>query len=96
MQVNAVRLLLNKPFHIVPLTGMMGNGKALLTHNAIRHQSSLKEAGQHVGGVMLVVGDAGQAGVEGHHQKSELDQGPQQPSAMPGETRLQVELCEKE
>lgn len=65
----------------------------MLTHNTIRHQSSLKEAGQHVGGVMLVVGDAGQAGVKCHHQQGELHQGPQQTSAMPGETRLQVELC---
>ena len=56
------------------------------TYNTISHQGSLKETGQHVGGVVLVVGDAGQTGVEGHHQQGELHQRPQQPSAMPGET----------
>lgn len=42
--------------------------------------------------MVLVVRDAGQAGVEGHHDECELGQGAQQARALPGETGLQVKL----
>lgn len=43
-----------------------------------------------------VVGDAGQAGVDGDHDQQELDEGPQQPRAAPRQPGLQVELPERE
>lgn len=45
---------------------------------------------------MPVVGDAGQAGVDGDHDQQELDEGPQQPRAAPRQPGLQVELPERE
>lgn len=45
--------------------------------------------------MMLVIGDTGQAGVEGHHDEGELRQGAQQTGSVPTEARLQVELHKK-
>lgn len=42
--------------------------------------------------MVLVVGDSGQAGVEGHHDERELGQGAQQARSVPGEPGLQVKL----
>lgn len=42
--------------------------------------------------MVLVVGDPGQAGVEGHHDERELGQRAQQAGAAPGEAGLQVKL----
>lgn len=42
--------------------------------------------------MVLVVGDPGQAGVEGHHDERELGQRAQQAGATPGEAGLQVKL----
>lgn len=39
---------------------------------AIGHQGSLNKASKDIGGVVLVVGDAGQTRVEGHHEEGEL------------------------
>lgn len=65
------------------------------THDAVGHQGSLDETRQHIGRVMLVVGDSGHARVERHHDESELGQGAQEPSSMPSETGLQVKLGEE-
>lgn len=37
-------------------------------------EASLDEAREHVGGVVPVVGDAAQSGVDGNHHQQELDQ----------------------
>lgn len=58
------------------------------THYAVGHQGSLYEAGQDVGGVVLVVGDTRQASVEGHHQQGELEQRAEETSATPREPGL--------
>lgn len=42
--------------------------------------------------MVLVVGDPGQAGVEGHHDERELGQRAQQARSVPGEPGLQVKL----
>lgn len=44
---------------------------------------------------MPVVGDAGQAGVDGNHNQQELDEGPQQSRSAPRQPGLQVELPER-
>lgn len=62
------------------------------THHAVGHQSSLQKTSQDIGGMVLVVRDPGQAGVEGHHDERELGQRAQQAGAVPGETGLQVKL----
>lgn len=57
---------------------------------AIGHQGSLHKTRQDISGVVLVIRDTGQAGVERHHDEGELGQRAQQASSMPSETRLQV------
>lgn len=46
-------------------------------------EASLDEAGENVGGVVPVVGDAAQSGVDGDHHQQELDQGTQQSGSSP-------------
>lgn len=46
--------------------------------------------------MVLVIGDAGQARVEGHHDEGELGQRAQQTSSVPRETRLQVKLYKRQ
>lgn len=62
------------------------------THYAVGHQGSLHKACQDVGRVVLVVGDAGQTGVEGHHQQGELEQWAEETSSAPGKPGLDVKL----
>lgn len=62
------------------------------THHTISHQGSLCKARQHVGGVMLVVRHAGQAGVKRHHDEGELEEGTEQAGSFPRESGLQIEL----
>ena len=62
------------------------------THHAVSHQGSLCKACQHIGGVMLVVRHAGQAGVKRHHDERELQQGTEQAGALPREPGLQIKL----
>lgn len=66
------------------------------THHAVSHQGSLCKACQHVGGVVLVVRHAGQAGVERHHDEGELQQGTEQAGSLPRESGLQIKLWERE
>lgn len=65
------------------------------THHAVSHQGPLCKACQHVGGVVLVVGDAGQPGVKRHHDEGELQQGTQQAGPLPRESGLQIKLWEE-
>lgn len=44
--------------------------------------------------MVLVIGDAGQAGVEGHHQQGELQQWAEEAGATPREPGLEIELEE--
>lgn len=46
-------------------------------------QGTLKEPGQDIGGVVLVIGHPGQASVEGYHDEGELDQRTQQAGSAP-------------
>lgn len=69
--------------------------KARCTYYAVAHQRSLYKASEHVSGMVLMVWNTRQTGVEGHHQKRELDQWPQETSSTPRKPRLQVELEEE-
>ena len=62
------------------------------TYDAVGHQGSLGKACQDVSGVVLVVRDTGQAGVERHHDEGELGERPEETGTAPGEPRLEVEL----
>lgn len=64
----------------------------LCTHYAVGHQSSLHETRQHVSRVVLVIGDARQARVKGHHQQGELQQRAEETGTTPREPGLQIEL----
>lgn len=68
----------------------------MVTHDAVGHQGPLDEPNQDVRGMVLVVRHSGQASVEGHHDEGELGQRAQQAGSMPGETRLQVELEQRQ
>lgn len=65
------------------------------THYAVGHQGALYKTNQDVSGVVLVIGDSGQAGVEGHHNEGELGQRAQQARSVPSETGLQVKLYKR-
>lgn len=82
----------NKPWQTVLLGNSFDVLEASLTHYAVGHQSSLHEASQHIRGVVLVVRHARQAGVEGHHQHSELEQRTQKSSTSPRKSGLDIEL----
>lgn len=62
------------------------------THYAVGHQSSLHKTRQHISRVVLVVGDAREAGVKSHHQQGELQQRAEEAGPAPREPGLQVEL----
>lgn len=53
------------------------------TYHPVGGEASLDEAGDHVGGVVAVVGDAAQPGVHGYHHQQELQQRAQQTSPSP-------------
>lgn len=62
------------------------------THHPVGSEGSLYVACQHVGRVVPVVWDAGQARVDGQQNQEELQRRPQQPSPTPRQPRLQVKL----
>lgn len=57
--------------------------KSVTAYDADGHQGALKEPGQDIGGVVLVVGHPGQASVEGYHDEGELGQWAQQAGSVP-------------
>lgn len=67
-----------------------------MTYYAVGHQGSLHKPGQDISGMVLVIGDTRQAGVERHHDEGKLGQRAQQASSMPSETRLQVKLQKRQ
>lgn len=62
------------------------------THYTISHQSSLHKASQDISWVVLVIGDAWQASVEGHHQQSKLEQWAEEAGTTPSKPGLKIEL----
>ena len=69
-----------------PSTPLLG------TYHEYGHQGTEHGAAQHVGRVVLVVGDAAQGGVPAEHQADELQERPQQPCGAPRQSGLQVQL----
>lgn len=53
------------------------------SYHPVCGERSLQVAGENVRGVVAVVGDPGEAGVDGYHHQQELQQRPQQPSPSP-------------
>lgn len=65
------------------------------TYHPVCSEPPLDEARDDVRGVVTVVRDAGQAGVDGNHDQEELYQWAQQACSTPRQPRLQVKLQEK-
>ena len=71
------------------------NQQPRYTDHPVSSEGSLYVACQHVGRVVPVVGDAGQACVDRQQNQEELHRRPQQPSSTPRQPGLQVKLHHK-